>query len=103
MTVPSRVRSAGITELTEPSTVVSEVIAIEPSTGRANPKSRTRGRPSFPTSTFSSLKSRCTMPRACAAASPRQVSMNMSMTRRHDGPSSSHLRSVTPRTSSIAM
>ena len=38
---------------------------------RARPKSRTRGRPSWPTSTLSGLKSRWMIPRACAAASPR--------------------------------
>ena len=35
-----------------------------------NPKSATRTRSSLPTSTFAGLKSRCTMPRACAAARP---------------------------------
>ena len=39
---------------------------------RASPKSVTRTRPSRPTRTLSGLKSRCTSPAACAAASPRR-------------------------------
>src|SRR5690606_24343851 len=38
---------------------------------RASPKSSTRTRPSGLTSTLSGLKSRCTSPALCAAASPR--------------------------------
>ena len=49
-----------------------------PQRSRASPKSVTRTRPSRPTSTFSGLKSRCTRPAACAAASPRPAARNTS-------------------------
>ena len=41
---------------------------------RASPKSATRARPARSISTLSGLKSRWTMPRSCAAASPRPAS-----------------------------
>ena len=41
-----------------------------PSIGRTRPKSVTQTRPSLPMRTLSGLKSRCTRPAACAAASP---------------------------------
>ena len=55
-------------------------------TARARPKSVTRTRPSPPIRTLSGLKSRCTRPAACAAASPRPAATK---TRRISRPSAS--------------
>ena len=71
---------------------------------RARPKSMTRTEPSLPTITFCGLKSRCTIPAACAAASPRPVATKTSkiscqlraVARRHSS-------SVSPSTNSMAM
>ncbi len=74
-----------------------------PSTARASPKSVTRARPSSSMRTLSSLKSRCTIPAACAAASPRPAPRNSSSTACHDrGSRASQRRTVSPGTSSIA-
>ena len=51
---------------------------------RASPKSSTRARPSTPTSTLPGLKSRCTIPAAWAAASPRAASTKTATTSGHD-------------------
>ena len=69
---------------------------------RASPKSVTRTRPSSPTSTLSGLKSRWTMPAACAAASPRPACTNTRRISRHGRGVSSQRASVAPSTSSIA-
>src|SRR5258706_3068880 len=56
----------------EPSTAP---LAVSPESPieRASPKSPTRTRPSWSTSTFCGLRSRCTTPSACAAARPWQT------------------------------
>jgi len=70
---------------------------------RARPKSATRGRSSSPTSTLSGLKSRCTMPAACAAARPSPAAQYIAMISRADfARSRDHARAVPPATSSIA-
>jgi len=70
----------------------------------ASPKSLTAARPLRSTSTFSGLKSRCTTPAACAAASPRPTAMNIRRIACHDrGSLTSQRASVAPSTSSIAM
>ena len=72
--------------------------------GNASPKSSTRARPSWPTSTLSGLKSRWTMSAWCAAASPAPAWMNTSRISASDrGALASQRRSVAPRTNSIAM
>ena len=70
---------------------------------RASPKSVTTIRPCRLRSTLCGLKSRCTMPAACAAASPRPAARNAAMIsngRRRSARSQS--ASVSPSISSIA-
>ena len=69
---------------------------------RARPKSVTRARPSAPMSTLSGLKSRCTRPAACAAASPRPAPRNSVRISRQLRVGRSHALSVPASTSSIA-
>ena len=52
------------------------VVPLFSVTWRASPKSMTRTWLSRPTMTLSGLKSRCTRPLSCAAASPRPAALN---------------------------
>ena len=63
---------------------------------RAIPKSATTTRPSRPMRTFSGLKSRWTIPAACAAASPRPDSLRAASASLHGCPSRSHALQVLP-------
>ncbi|MFT3771252.1 MAG: hypothetical protein QM820_38040 [Minicystis sp.] len=84
----------------------SAAAAARPAAGSASaamPKSATRARPSSPTSTLSGLKSRCTSPASCAAASPHPAWRMTSTTSANGrGPRSSHAVKVDPWTSSMA-
>ena len=70
----------------------------------ARPKSRIFTKPSRLTMMFSGLRSRCTIPAACARASPSATCAEIA-SRRFTGsaPWSRRSRSVFPSTSSIAM
>ena len=70
----------------------------------ASPKSVTATRPLLSSSTFSGLKSRWTMPPACAAASASPAVRKTSrMASSERGSAWSHVASVCPATSSIEM
>ena len=110
--------------LSSPASKVDGAVAARPSSGRsaaadeggggasapslpasrASPKSMTRTRPSWPTMTLSGLKSRCTRPARCAAASPSPAARNTcTMAAAARGFALSHWRSVWPSMSSVAM
>ena len=73
-------------------------------TWRASPKSMTRTWLSRPTMTLSGLKSRCTSPFSCAAASPRPAAMNtFRMSCQLRAAACSQYVTVFPSTNSIAM
>ena len=98
--VPVRVRSVASASVRGrgPSLVISSTCCT-----RTSPKSITSTRPPSPTITLSGLKSRCTSPLRCAAASPRPACIMTAITSLHvRGLACSHCRSVTPCTSSIA-
>ena len=79
-------------------------LASSGSVSFARPKSRILTNPSFDTMTFSGFRSRCTIPAACAFASPSATCAPMA-SRRFAGsaPSLRTSRSVSPSTNSIAM
>ena len=70
---------------------------------RASPKSVTITRPSSLRSTLCGLKSRCTSPAACAAASPRPAASTAAQTCAGGGLVASQVSRLPPSTSSIAM
>ncbi len=73
-------------------------------TSLANPKSRIFANPCLETITLAGFKSRCTIPAACAAASPSATCVASSSSLRvGTGPDATRSFSVTPSISSIAM
>jgi hypothetical protein len=106
-TAPVLVTDAGATCADFASaSLVARPSSVASSASRASPKSVTRTPPSRPTITFWGLKSRCTTPAACAAASPRPAATNTSTISRQprDGVADrNHWSMVSPSTNSIAM
>ena len=69
----------------------------------ARPKSMSFARPESVTITFEGLRSRCTMPCACASARPSAISIARSSARGALIPPGTSADSGRPRTSSMAM